>query len=62
MIISKGTLASYFADLPDTVDTEDIMYRLYLLEKIETAEQDVRNGKTLSHDEVQQRISQKWQS
>ena len=62
MIISKGTLESYFADLPDTVDTEDIMYQLYLLEKIETAEQDVRNGKTLSHDEVQQRISQKWQS
>lgn len=61
MIISKNTLESCFADLPDTVDTEDVMYRLYLMEKIEAAEQDLRNGKTLSHDDVQQRLAQKWQ-
>ncbi|HBG05308.1 MAG: hypothetical protein A2075_20665 [Geobacteraceae bacterium GWC2_58_44] len=62
MIISKVTLEACFADLPDTVDTEELMYRLYLMEKIETAEEDLRNGKTLSHTEVQQRIAQKWQS
>ena len=62
MIISKATLESFFADLPDEVDTEDVMYRLYLMEKIETAERDVRNGNTLSHSEVQQRIAKKWQN
>ncbi len=62
MIISKVQLESCFADLPDNVDTEDVMYRLYLIEKIESAEQDIANHKTLSHDEVQQRISQKWQN
>lgn len=62
MIISKNTLESCFADLPDTVDTEDVMYRLYLMEKIEAAEQDVRDGRTFSHDEVRERLAQKWQS
>ena len=62
MIINKRELESCFADLPDKVDTEDVMYRLYLIEKIESAEQDVCGGNTLSHIEAQQRIAQKWQN
>jgi len=62
MIISKAVLESCFADLPEKIDTEEVMYRLYLMEKIEAAEHDLRDGKTLSHDEAQLRLAKKWQN
>ena len=60
MNISKSALESCIADMPDVIDTDEVMYRLYLLQKIEAGEADIRSGKTLSHDDVLQRVSQKW--
>jgi predicted transcriptional regulator len=31
--------------LPDTADTEDIMYRLYVLENIKRGQEDIAQGK-----------------
>lgn len=45
--------------LPDTADTEEIMYRLYVLENIRRGQQDAANGKTESADEVLKDI-QTW--
>ena len=42
--------------LPDDATLEDAMERLYFLEKIERGRADVREGRTVSHDEVQQRF------
>ena len=45
--------------LPDSVDTEEIMYRLYVLENIRRGQQDATNGKTQSAEEVLKDI-QSW--
>ena len=38
--------------LPDTADTEEIMYRLYVLENIRRGQQDAAEGKTESAEEL----------
>jgi predicted transcriptional regulator len=45
--------------LPDTADTEEIMYRLYVLENIRRGQQDADEGKTESAEEVLKDI-QRW--
>lgn len=45
--------------LPDTVDTEEIMYRLYVLENIRRGQQDAEEGKTSSAEQVLRDI-QTW--
>lgn len=45
--------------LPDTADTEEIMYRLYVLENIRRGQQDAIDGKTQSTEEVLKDI-QSW--
>lgn len=60
MNIAKAKLESFFKDLPEQVDTEEVMYRLYLLQKIEAGEADVQQGRTVSHDEALKRLSRRW--
>jgi predicted transcriptional regulator len=45
--------------LPDTADTEEIMYRLYVLENIRRGQQDAAEGKTQPAEEVLKDI-QTW--
>lgn len=47
--------------LPDEIDYEELTYQLYLLRKIEIAEQSVRDGKLIPHEEVV-RESETWLS
>jgi hypothetical protein len=42
--------------LPEDATLEDAMERLHLLEKIERGRNDVRAGRTVSHDDVQRRF------
>ena len=61
MNISKLKLEVLIKELPDNVDIEEVMYRLYLLQKIEAGEMDIQEGKTLSHEDALERLSKKWQ-
>lgn len=45
--------------LPDNVDTEEMIYRLYVLENIRRGQQDAAEGKTESAEEVLKDI-QTW--
>lgn len=45
--------------LPDNVDTEEMIYRLYVLENIRRGQQDAAEGKTESAEEVLKDI-QSW--
>jgi len=45
--------------LPDNVDTEEMVYRLYVLENIRRGQQDAVEGKTQSAEEVLKDI-QSW--
>ena len=45
--------------LPDEASFEDIQYHIYVREKIERGLKDVEEGRVLSHQEVERRMS-KW--
>ena len=62
MQISKAKIETIVRDLPDMVDIEEVMYRLYLLEKIEAGEADIQNGKVMTDAQAMERLSGKWQS
>lgn len=44
--------------LPDTVDFEEIVYRLYVLSKISQGMKDVDEGKGISQEELAREIEQ----
>jgi predicted transcriptional regulator len=62
MEILKSKLEGLIKELPEKVDVEDVMYRIYLLQKIEAGEKDIAEGRTLSHEEAAERLSKKWQN
>lgn len=62
MNISKSKLETLFKELPENIDIEEVMYRLYLLQKIEAGERDIQEGRTLSHKDAMERLSKKWQN
>lgn len=52
MTIAKEQIFELIKDLPEEVDIDEIMYRLYLRQKLEAAEKDVTEGRLVSHEEV----------
>lgn len=42
--------------LPDTADMEEIMYRLYVLDKIRNGQEAVEQGRTLTNEELKREI------
>ncbi len=47
--------------LDEDVTFEDIIYELYFLQKVERGLEDVKEGRTLSHEEVRKEF-EKWLS
>jgi predicted transcriptional regulator len=62
MEILKLKLEVLLKELPDKVDIDEVMYRIYLLQKIEAGEEDIKEGKILSHKDAVKRLSKKWQN
>jgi len=58
MTIAKQQVIDLLNDLPDQVDIDEVIYRLYLRQKLELAEQDVREGRLTSHAEVVRETSE----
>jgi len=61
-LVSKSEIERILQELPEKVDVEEMMYRLYLLQKIQSGEADIREGRRLSHAEAMKRLSGKWQN
>ncbi|MGH7739268.1 MAG: hypothetical protein ACREL1_03885 [bacterium] len=59
MTIAKSRVAEVVRQLPEQVDLDDLMYRLYLLKKIEKGEADIRAKRTVSHVDLLKKIK-KW--
>lgn len=57
MRIARTQLLKLVEDLPDTVEIEDVLYRLALRERLAAAEQDVCEGRILSEEEVEAEIA-----
>ncbi len=50
--IPKKELLALLDALPDDVDIEELIHTLYLREKLEASERDIREGATFSTDEL----------
>ncbi len=59
MIIAKRQVLDMIKDLPEQIDVDELIYRLYLRQKLEAAEKDVCEGRLVSHEEVVKETS-KW--
>ncbi len=44
--------------LPDSVDFDDIVYRLYVINKIHQGIKDIEEGNVISHDDLKREIEQ----
>lgn len=52
----KTRVLETIESLPDDATWDDVMYRLYVRQKIEAGLKDVEEGNTLSNDEVRKRF------
>ena len=50
--MKKSDLQVIVDQFPDEVDTEELMYRLYLIEKIERSEASLARGEGITHEEL----------
>ena len=60
MSLAKDEAKRIIENLPEEATWDDIMYQLYVKEKVEKSLDDVEKGKLLSHDEVKKRLFSKW--
>ncbi len=58
MTIRKRDVLQLVRSLPDRVDLEELIYRLYLRQKIAAGEADIAAGRVLSSAELRKRIKQ----
>ena len=56
MQAAKQDALNTIKQLPDNADMEEIMYRLYVLDKIRKGQKAVEGGETLTSEELQRDI------
>ena len=59
MTISKAEMIDLVRDLPDAIDVEELIYRLYMREKLAASEADFDAGRTFTAAEVREQ-SRTW--
>ena len=59
MQTAKQDVQELLNHLPEDSTIEDIQYHLYVLEKIRRGRDDIKNGRTLTHEQAKERL-QKW--
>ena len=57
---AKQAVKALLDRLPDDCSVEDVLYHLYVLQAVERGQTDVANGRTISHEEVDRALRQKW--
>lgn len=56
----KAEVIKLISDLPEDITLEDIQYHLFVKQKLLRAEQQIREGKTIPHDQVMEKAKKKW--
>ena len=59
MATEKENIIEMIKNLPDDVSLDDVMYHLYVRQKILRGLEDIKQGKTYSHDQVK-KMAEKW--
>ncbi len=57
--MSKQEALELIHELPDNVSTDDIIYELYVKEKILSSMKKIEDGKSIPHDEAKEKMA-KW--
>jgi len=52
----KREAINVISKMPDTAEIDDIMYRLYVIDKVRKGREAVRQGDTVSAEELQKEI------
>ena len=55
----KQEVLNTVGQLPEDVDMEEVMYQLYVVDKIRKGQQAVEDGQTISHEDLKKEID-KW--
>jgi len=58
--MKKSKVIETLDSLPDEFSADELIDRIIFIEKVEKGLQDVKEGKTLSHEEVKARVDHKW--
>jgi len=56
----KEEIINLIQELPDDATLEDIQYHLFVIQKIRKAEQQIKAGETIPHNEVMEKLKKKW--
>lgn len=56
---SKDKVINFIKSLPDDLSVEEITYRLYVNERIIKAQQQIKDGNFLTHEDAKERMK-KW--
>ena len=59
MSTAKEEVRKMLDQIPDDASLEDIQYHIYVCQKIERGLEDIEEGRVLSQEEVERRMS-KW--
>ena len=57
---AKNTVRELLDRLPDDCSLEDVLYHLYVVQAVEAGLADAEAGRTISHEEVGERLRRKW--
>ena len=55
----KKEVISLIEELPDDVTLNDIIYHLYVKQKLLKAKEDIAQGRTCSHEQIK-KMAEKW--
>jgi predicted transcriptional regulator len=58
MQAAKQDALNTINQLPDTADMEEIMYRLYVLDKVRKGQEDVEQGRLIPAEDLKREIEQ----
>lgn len=58
-VVVKEEAIQLIEKMPDDCTVEDILYELYLKQKVDKGLQDIEEGRVVKHENVKQRMS-KW--
>jgi hypothetical protein len=56
MIAEKKEIINILSDMPEKIEIEELMYKLYVLEKIKNGINDSENGNTIPIEQLEEEI------
>ncbi len=56
----KEEIIKLIQELPDDATLEDIQYHLFVKQKLLRAEEQIKEGKTIPHEQVMEKARKKW--